>query len=133
MEGGEMKVYYSSSFKRTGTSLQALNDTKLRAPGSGPWEEVVREVVEELYQVTSDELDGSRRLGRIAWPRQVAMALTYQYGLLSAAAVGDLYGGRHYATVYWARGQVEKAMRKDGLRADEVRLVYVTAKKRMQA
>lgn len=128
-----MKIYWDYVFKRTGTSLQKINDTKLRAPGCGPWEEVVREVVEELYQVTGEELDGSRRLGRISWPRQVAMALTYQYGLLSAARVGEIYGGRHYATVYWARAQVEKAMRKDGLRADEVRLAYATAKRRMRS
>lgn len=125
-----MKVYYAEVFKRTGTSLGLVGDTDLKPVQSLTWEAAVMEAVCCLYDVSAEELKGPSRRRRVAWPRQVALALTYQFGLLSAANVGRIYGERHYSYVYWSRGRVNKVVAGDGVARDEVKLVLCEAKKR---
>ena len=117
-------------FRRTGSSLGRLDETAMGPVVFSSWGDAVLSAVTEIFGVTKSDLKGKSRRRVFAWARQVGAALTYQYGNCAAAAVGDVYGGRHYSWVYYSRQTVSKAMGRSELTTGQVQAVYNLAKSR---
>ena len=117
-------------FRRTGSSLGRLDETSMAPVVYRSWSDAVLSAVTEIFGVTKIDLEGKSKRRVFAWARQVGAALTYQYGNCAAAAVGDVYGGRHYSWVYYSRQTVSKAMGRSELTTGQVQAVYNLAKSR---
>lgn len=117
-------------FRRTGSSLGRLDETSMAPVLYRSWGDAVLSAVTEIFGVTKIDLEGKSRRRVFAWARQVGAALTYQYGNCGAAAVGDVYGGRHYSWVYYSRQTVAKAMGRSELTTGQVQAVYNLARSR---
>ena len=118
------------TFRRTGSSLGRLDETSMGPVMFASWSEAVLSAVTEIFGVTKSDLQGKSRRRVFAWARQVGAALHYQYGNCAAAAVGDVYGSRHYSWVYYSRQTVSKAMGRSELTTGQVQAVYNLAKSR---
>ena len=66
----------------------------------------VMRVVAKAYGVTRDELLCRSRKARLAWPRQVAMALTYEFSGLFMSEIAELFE-RDRRTVGYALAEVK--------------------------
>jgi len=117
-------------FRRTGSSLGRLDETSMAPVVYRSWSDAVLSAVTEIFGVTKIDLEGKSKRRVFAWARQVGAALTYQYGNCAAAAVGDVYGGRHYSWVYYSRQTVAKAMGRSELTTGQVQAVYNLARSR---
>jgi chromosomal replication initiator protein len=73
-----------------------------RAASGPPSVERIQELVAEAFGVTREELLGTSRTARVAWPRQVAMYLTREHTHETLPAIGRQFGGRDHSTVLHA-------------------------------
>ena len=67
-----------------------------------PTIERVQELTCAAFEVSRDELLSTRRTGRVAWARQVAMYLARSHTGASLPAIGERFGGRNHTTVMYA-------------------------------
>ena len=118
------------AFRDSGLSFGRLDETKMVPVAFPNWSDAVISAVTEIFGVTKSDLQGKSRRRVFAWARQVGAALHYQYGNCAAAAVGDVYGGRHYSWVYYSRETVSKAMGRSELTTGQVQAVYNLARSR---
>jgi len=80
--------------------------------------------VMEEYEVTCLDLLGGCRIQPLAFARQVAMSLCYEYGNLSSTRVGVLFGGRCHGTVLHARKVVTRKLETD--EEERIRIKKIT-------
>lgn len=81
----------------------------------------VQEVVGNYYRLTRQELLGECRERRLALPRQIAIALAFEFvPRTSTTAMGRLFGGRDHSTVIHAVERVEEWSRKSGVVARDL-------------
>lgn len=85
---------------------------------------VIIEIVCRLSGFGWNQLESDGRPSKLAFVRQVAMALTYERTDMSLADVGGLYGGRDHGTVLHARQVVEQC-RKGKDYSDGQRLKFI--------
>ncbi|MGC9521395.1 MAG: chromosomal replication initiator protein DnaA [Anaerolineae bacterium] len=76
-------------------------------------DDIVR-AVGTFYDVTPEELRGSRRTRRIAQPRQVAMYLLREETDASLPQIGAELGGRDHTTVLYGYERVRARLEQDG-------------------
>jgi chromosomal replication initiator protein len=69
--------------------------------------------VAEFYNLTEDELRGSRRTRRIARPRQVVMFLLREETEASLPQIGEELGGRDHTTVLYGCDRIRELMDED--------------------
>ena len=69
--------------------------------------------VAEFYNLTEDELRGSRRTRRIARPRQVVMYLLREETEASLPQIGEELGGRDHTTVLYGCDRIRELMDED--------------------
>jgi chromosomal replication initiator protein len=69
--------------------------------------------VAEFYNLTEDELRGSRRTRRIARPRQVVMYLLREETEASLPQIGNELGGRDHTTVLYGCDRIRELMDED--------------------
>lgn len=72
---------------------------------------ILEKIVEEIcvtFGVTRNELFGSSRPSRIAWPRQVAMTLAYEFTGGSLNDIRRFFNRKDHATVIYARRVVRE-------------------------
>ncbi|MDX6689084.1 MAG: chromosomal replication initiator protein [Solirubrobacteraceae bacterium] len=62
----------------------------------------IQELACSRFSVTRDELLSSRRSGRVAWARQIAMFLAREHTGASLPTIGRAFGGRNHTTVLYA-------------------------------
>ncbi len=80
--------------------------------------------VATYYELSVSELVSPRRAARIAWPRQVAIALARELTGASLPTLGQAFGGRNHATVLHACKRVSNRLlidRQAGTEVDELR------------
>jgi chromosomal replication initiation ATPase DnaA len=63
---------------------------------------VILGVVRGYYHLRAGEMIGPSRARRLAWPRQIAMALVRQQANCSLPEIGRRFGGRDHTTVMHA-------------------------------
>ncbi len=69
----------------------------------------IKELVGKYYGVTVTEMNSKKRPDHIAWPRQIAMMLSYEtIRTASSTYVGIKFGGRDHATVLHAIKHVKE-------------------------
>ncbi len=85
-----------------------------------PVEAIVKRVA-EAYGVKTKELLGPSRLRNVLLPRQVAMYLARDVGLLSLPRIGAHFGGRDHSTVLHAVNKIRTAMVDDRQLAGTIR------------
>jgi chromosomal replication initiator protein len=115
LEGALIRLAASASLKQLPLTVElcrtALNEVLDPEIGCVTMETIVREVADHFHQKVSD-LRGPRRHQSIAWPRQVAMYLSYrllqgQTPRMSYPQVAAYFGGRDHTTVLAACRKVE--------------------------
>ena len=85
-----------------------------------PVEAIVKRVA-ETFGVKTKELLGPSRLRTVLLPRQVAMFLARDVGLLSLPRIGAHFGGRDHSTVLHAVNKIRTAMTGDQQLAGTIR------------
>lgn len=75
--------------------------------------ERVASIVAEHYGLTLEQLRGPGRPERLAWPRQVAMALIYERTDLGSQRIAELLKRKDHGTVLWAIDVVRQRLATD--------------------
>jgi chromosomal replication initiator protein len=121
LEGALIRLAASASLQQVPLTVElcrtALNEVLAPGVGCVTMETIVREVADHFRQKVSD-LRGPRRHQSIAWPRQVAMYLSYRLlqghtPRMSYPQVASYFGGRDHTTVLAACRKVEKLRETD--------------------
>lgn len=105
LEGALKKVLAQANF--TGRAItvdfatEALRDLLASQAKTVTCENIQRTVA-EFYKVRQSDLMSPKRTRSIAWPRQVAMALSKELTNLSLPEIGRAFGGRDHTTVLHA-------------------------------
>lgn len=78
-----------------------------------PTPEKIKQIVCNHFDITLDEMDGTKRTNRIAYPRQIAMYISREITDFSLPKIGQCFGGRHYSTVIHAHEKIQKNLKND--------------------
>ncbi len=111
LEGALNKVIAMSDIEKTPLNLElaqkALVDiiSERGKKQVGP-EEIIKAVA-EMYEVTVEDIKGSKRDSKTVTPRQIAMYLIREMTGATQEAIGQMMGGRHHTTVISALDKVE--------------------------
>jgi chromosomal replication initiator protein len=81
----------------------------------------VQRIVCETFRVSQDELIGTSRAVRIAWPRQVAMYLARELTDQSLPSIGRAFGNRDHTTVMHACKRITQRMTRDPRTVETIR------------
>lgn len=73
----------------------------------------IQEVVANYYNIRVEDIQGSKKPKRIAYPRQIAMYLSRKLLDISLPKIGEQFGGRDHTTVIHACSKIEKELEKD--------------------
>jgi chromosomal replication initiator protein len=68
----------------------------------------IQKAVTEEFQISLDELLHGTREERVAWPRQIAIALTREFTSLSMPVIAGLFGKKNHTSVIYAAKAVRK-------------------------
>lgn len=75
--------------------------------------EYIQEVVSKYFDVTLEDLKGSRRSSDVVFPRQVAMYLCKSVAQVSFPKIGQAFGKRDHSTVMHACEKIEREMKEN--------------------
>jgi len=75
--------------------------------------EYIQEVVSKYFDVTLEDLKGSRRSSDVVFPRQIAMYLCKTVAQVSFPKIGQAFGKRDHSTVMHACEKIEKEMKEN--------------------
>lgn len=75
--------------------------------------EYIQEVVAKYFDVTLDDLKGSRRSSDVVFPRQIAMYLCKNVAQISFPKIGQAFGKRDHSTVMHACEKIENEIKEN--------------------
>lgn len=75
--------------------------------------DLIQETVAKYFNITVNDLKGSRRSNDIALPRQIAMYLCRTIAQMSTNAIGSCFGKSDHSTVLHACNKIEKDIKQD--------------------
>ncbi len=75
--------------------------------------EYIQEVVSKYFDVTLEDLKGSRRSSDVVFPRQVAMYLCKNVAQISYPKIGQAFGKRDHSTVMHACEKIETEIKEN--------------------
>ena len=75
--------------------------------------EYIQEVVSKYFDVTIEDLKGSRRSSDVVFPRQVAMYLCKNVAQVSFPKIGQAFGKRDHSTVMHACDKIENELKEN--------------------
>jgi chromosomal replication initiator protein len=117
LEGALIRLTAFSSMASTRITLdiaeRLLNPIILQEAVSKVTIEMVQKKVAEFYDLSRNDLLGSKRPKNIAHPRMVAMYLSRELTEKSLPEIGEAFGGRTHATVINAINKIRKERTKD--------------------
>ncbi len=87
--------------------------------------EYIQDVVAKYFNITVEDLKGSRRSADVAFPRQIAMYLCRDIAQISTPKIGQAFGKRDHSTVMHACNKISKDMNEK----TNVKLLVETVKK----
>ena len=91
----------------------ALKDIFERKSENKLTTDYIMEIVADFYNITVDDLKGSKRPKKIAYPRQIGMYLARKLLDTSLSKIGEDYGGRDHTTIIHACKKIEEDLEKD--------------------
>lgn len=86
--------------------------------------EYIQDVVAKYFNITVDELKGSRRSADIAYPRQIAMYFCRDVAQISTPKIGLAFGKRDHSTVMHACNKIANEIKENS----NTRLIVETVK-----
>lgn len=86
--------------------------------------EYIQDVVSKYFNITIEDLKGSRRSNDVAFPRQIAMYLCRNVAQISLPKIGAGFGKRDHSTVMHACKKIEDDIKTDS----NVKLIVETVK-----
>ncbi|MDO5734290.1 MAG: chromosomal replication initiator protein DnaA [Eubacteriales bacterium] len=75
--------------------------------------ELIKQVVANFYNITTEDLLSKQRSQDIAWPRQIAMYLCRNSIDMTFSDIGQAFGGRNHATVIHAYDKIKESLQSD--------------------
>ena len=75
--------------------------------------EYIQEIVAKYFNITVEDLKGSRRSADIAFPRQVAMYLCRDVAQISTPKIGQAFGKRDHSTVMHACNKIASEIKEN--------------------
>lgn len=75
--------------------------------------EYIQSIVAKYFNITVEDLKGSRRSADIAFPRQVAMYLCRDVAQISTPKIGQAFGKRDHSTVMHACNKIAKEIKEN--------------------
>lgn len=97
----------------TATAQQAIKDIlNDRKPTPVIVENIINEVA-RTYDAKPEDLRSKKKDAQTSRLRQIAMHIVHEVTGLSAKAIGEEFGGRHYSTVLYGLDVMEKELAKD--------------------
>ena len=75
--------------------------------------EYIQDIVSKYFNITVEDLKGSRRSADIAFPRQIAMYLCRDVAQISTPKIGQAFGKRDHSTVMHACNKVSSEMKEN--------------------
>jgi chromosomal replication initiator protein len=103
--------------------LDGLHYARAVGGATGPRQpplDVVKAMVAHHFGISVDELVSASRVARVAWPRQLAIALARELTDSPLTTIGSAFGGRNHATVLHACRRVAERRRADEHAAVEI-------------
>ena len=82
--------------------------------------ERIQRVVAAYFNLSVNDIRGKRRTKEVAFPRQVAMALSRELTEASLLTIGEAFGGRDHATVLYAYQRISASKKSDAKLRDLV-------------
>lgn len=74
---------------------------------------LIQEVIADYYNIRIEDIQGSKKPKRIAYPRQIAMYLSRKILDISLPKIGEQFGGRDHTTVIHACSKIERELETD--------------------
>ncbi len=128
LEGALIRIVAYHSLTRSPIDISlataVLDGMYPRQAKAAPSIDDIQFAVATYYDLSVSELVSANRAARIAWPRQVAIALSRELTGASLPAIGRAFGGRNHATVLHACKRVSHQLLTDehvGAELDELR------------
>jgi chromosomal replication initiator protein len=90
----------------------------------------IQSIVEKTYNISHEDMVGSRRSRNIVWPRQIAMYLSRNLTEESYPTIGSKFGGRDHTTIMHGVETVERKMKNDHTVYDEIERLSVLIKEK---
>ena len=75
--------------------------------------EYIQDVVAKYFNISIDDLKGSRRSSDVVFPRQIAMYLCKSVAQISYPKIGQAFGKRDHSTVMHACEKIEKEIKQN--------------------
>ena len=75
--------------------------------------EYIQGIVAKYFNITTEDLKGSRRSADVAFPRQVAMYLCRDIAQISTPKIGQAFGKRDHSTVMHACNKIAKEIKEN--------------------
>ena len=75
--------------------------------------EYIQDVVAKYFNISIDDLKGSRRSSDVVFPRQIAMYLCKNVAQISYPKIGQAFGKRDHSTVMHACEKIEKEIKQN--------------------
>ena len=111
MEGTLNRLIATSSLTQAPITMEmaerAINDVVTNKEKVLSYD-LIQETVAKYFNITVNDLKGSRRSNDIALPRQIAMYLCRNVANMSLPQIGKDFGKRDHTTVMHACNKIEK-------------------------
>ena len=75
--------------------------------------EYIQDIVAKYFNITVEDLKGSRRSADIAFPRQIAMYLCRDVAQISTPKIGQAFGKRDHSTVMHACNKISTEIKEN--------------------
>ena len=116
LEGTLNRLIATSSLTQTPITMEmaekAINDVVTNKEKVLSYD-LIQETVAKYFNITVNDLKGSRRSNDIALPRQIAMYLCRNIAQMSTNAIGACFGKRDHSTVLHACNKIDKDIKQD--------------------
>lgn len=116
LEGTLNRLIATSSLTQTPITMEmaekAINDVVTNKEKVLSYD-LIQETVAKYFNITVNDLKGSRRSNDIALPRQIAMYLCRNIAQMSTNAIGDCFGKRDHSTVLHACNKIDRDIKQD--------------------
>ena len=116
LEGTLNRLIATSSLTQTPITMEmaekAINDVVTNKEKVLSYD-LIQETVAKYFNITVNDLKGSRRSNDIALPRQIAMYLCRNIAQMSTNAIGACFGKRDHSTVLHECNKIDKDIKQD--------------------
>lgn len=117
LEGSLNKVIAVANLEKCEADInlakKALKDIITPAEKKVITPDMIINEVASYFKITSDDILGNKRSGKIVYPRQVAMYLIREMTNTKLKGIGDLIGGKDHTTVMYSVQKIEDSVKTD--------------------